>query len=277
MDINQKDIQLSVTRAIQEDVGSGDVTASLIDESHDVVANVICRESAIICGQAWFSAVFKQIDDGVLVEWLCEEGQSVEANTLLCQLTGKARSILTAERTALNFLQTLSATATATHRYVELIQHTQANILDTRKTLPGLRLAQKYAVRCGGGKNHRIGLYDMVLIKENHIMAAGSIASAVALSRQYHPAVKVEVETENLDELQQAIAAQADIIMLDNFSLDDMRTAVQMNHGTGIVLEASGGVSLSTVKAIAETGVDVISVGDITKSVTAIDLSLRIV
>lgn len=276
MEVNQTDMQLSVMRAIQEDVGTGDVTASLISEQNKVSATVICRDQAVICGQAWFSEVFKQVDPEVSIEWVCEEGAKVEAGALLCNIQGRARSILTAERAALNFLQMLSATATATAVYVEKVSHTQANILDTRKTLPGLRLAQKYAVCCGGGQNHRIGLYDMVLIKENHILAAGSIAAAVQLSRQLHPDIKVEVETENIDELQQAIVAKADVIMLDNFSIDDMLKAVAINRGTGILLEASGGVNISTVTTIAETGVDLISVGEITKNIQAVDLSLRL-
>jgi len=273
VEIDQVDMQASVIRSIQEDVGTGDVTASLIDELSVVTATVICRDQAVICGQAWFSEVFRQVDQDVNIEWLCQEGDKVDAGTLLCNIQGRARSILTAERAALNFLQMLSATATATAAYVEKVSHTQAKILDTRKTLPGLRLAQKYAVCCGGGQNHRKGLYDMVLIKENHIMAAGSITAAVKLSRQLHPDIKVEVETENLGELEQAIAAKSDVIMLDNFNLDDMVKAVAINKGTGILLEASGGVNLSTVEAIAETGVDLIYVGEITKNIQSVDLS----
>ena len=268
------DIQASVARALAEDIGSGDVTAELIPADKQATATVICREDAIVCGVAWFNEVFSQLDPTVQVEWQYQDGDSVAANALLCTLRGSARSILSGERAALNFLQTLSATATATRRYVDLVAHTQCRILDTRKTLPGLRTAQKYAVLCGGGTNHRIGLYDRVLIKENHIMAAGSITAAIQQARQLHPGILVEVETENLQELAEASAAQADIIMLDEYSLADMREAVRVTAGK-IPLEASGGVNLDTVRIIAETGVDFVSVGEITKHIRAIDLSMR--
>lgn len=268
------DIQASVARALAEDIGSGDVTAGLIPADKQATATVICREDAIVCGVAWFNEVFSQLDPTVQVEWQYQDGDSVAANALLCTLRGSARSILSGERAALNFLQTLSATATATRRYVDLVAHTQCRILDTRKTLPGLRTAQKYAVLCGGGTNHRIGLYDRVLIKENHIMAAGSITAAIQQARQLHPGILVEVETENLQELAEAAAAQADIIMLDEYSLADMREAVRVTAGK-IPLEASGGVNLDTVRTIAETGVDFVSVGEITKHIRAIDLSMR--
>jgi nicotinate-nucleotide pyrophosphorylase (carboxylating) len=275
MDIDLALIRESVAVAIEEDVATGDVTASLIPENELGQATVICRDEAVICGIPWFNEVFAQIDAETQIKWHCEEGDKVAANTVICSIEGNARSMLTAERAALNFLQTLSATATATRHYVDEIQHTKTRILDTRKTIPGLRRAQKYAVACGGGKNHRIGLYDMILIKENHIMAAGSIAAAVEQARLHYPDLKVEVETESLQEYGEAVSAGADIVMLDNFSLEDMRQAVQMNESNHILLEASGGVNLTTVKAIAETGVDYISVGDITKSVNAVDLSLR--
>lgn len=268
------DLVDTVKFALNEDIGSGDVTADLIPELAYAKATVICREDAVLCGTAWFDEVFQQIDSSVVVQWQYQDGDQVKANDVLCTLSGKARSLLTGERAALNFLQSLSATATQTNSYVKLIEHTSCRILDTRKTLPMLRNAQKYAVTCGGGTNHRIGLYDRVLIKENHIMAAGSIANAVTQAKQLHPDVLVEVETENLDELSQAIAAKADIVMLDNYSLDDMRIAVQQVNGA-IPLEASGGVNKETVVAIAETGVDFISVGEITKHVRAIDLSMR--
>jgi nicotinate-nucleotide pyrophosphorylase (carboxylating) len=268
------DIQESVARALAEDLGTGDVTAGLIPADKQSTATVICREAAIVCGVAWFNEVFRQLDPTVQVEWFYQDGDSVEANALLCTLRGSARSILSGERAALNFLQTLSATATATQRYVELVAHTQCRILDTRKTLPGLRTAQKYAVLCGGGTNHRIGLYDRVLIKENHIMAAGSITAAIQQARKLHPGLLVEVETENLQELAEATTAQADIIMLDDYSLDDMREAVRVT-AKRIPLEASGGVSLDTIRAIAETGVDFVSIGEITKHVRAVDLSMR--
>jgi nicotinate-nucleotide pyrophosphorylase (carboxylating) len=268
------DIQQTVARALAEDIGTGDVTAGLIPAEKQAVATVICREDAVVCGVAWFNAVFHQLDPAVQVEWQCQDGERVQANTLLCTLRGSARSILSGERAALNFLQTLSATATATRRYVDLVAHTRCRILDTRKTLPGLRTAQKYAVRCGGGSNHRIGLYDRVLIKENHIMAAGSITAAIQQARQLHPGILVEVETENLQELAEATAAQADIIMLDEYSLADMCEAVRVTAGK-IPLEASGSVNPATVVAIAETGVDFVSIGSITKHVQAVDLSMR--
>lgn len=268
------DIQTTVARALAEDIGTGDVTAGLIPADKQASATVISREDATLCGVAWFNEVFRQLDPAVQIDWQYQDGDRVEANALLCSLRGSARSILSGERTALNFLQTLSATATATRRYVELVAHTQCRILDTRKTLPGLRTAQKYAVLCGGGSNHRIGLYDRVLIKENHIMAAGSITAAIQQARQLHPGILVEVETENLQELAEASAAQADIIMLDEYSLADMREAVRVTAGK-VPLEASGGISPETLVAIAETGVDFVSIGGITKHVRAVDLSMR--
>lgn len=270
------DLHETVTRALAEDIGTGDVTAGLIPVDKQASATVICREAAIVCGTAWFDDVFRQLDPAVQITWQHHDGDAVTPNTLLCTLQGSARSILSGERAALNFLQTLSATATATRRYVDLIAHTTCQILDTRKTLPGLRTAQKYAVLCGGGTNHRIGLYDRVLIKENHIMAAGSITAAIQQARHLHPGILVEVETENLQELAEATAAQADIVMLDEYSLADMREAVRLIAGK-IPLEASGGVSPETLVAIAETGVDFVSIGGITKHVRAVDLSMRFV
>ena len=270
------DIQTTVARALAEDIGTGDVTAGLIPAAKQASATVICREAAILCGTAWFDEVFRQLDPAVHIIWQHQDGERVTANAVLCTLQGSARSILSGERAALNFLQTLSATATATRRYVDLVAHTQCRILDTRKTLPGLRTAQKYAVVYGGGINHRIGLYDRVLIKENHIMAAGSITAAIQQARQLHPGILVEVETENLQELAEATAAQADIIMLDEYSLADMREAVRITDGR-IPLEASGGVSPETLVAIAETGVNFVSIGGITKHVRAVDLSMRFV
>ena len=270
------DIQTTVARALAEDIGTGDVTAGLIPAAKQASATVICREAAILCGTAWFDEVFRQLDPAVHIIWQHQDGERVTANAVLCTLQGSARSILSGERAALNFLQTLSATATATRRYVDLVAHTQCRILDTRKTLPGLRTAQKYAVVCGGGTNHRIGLYDRVLIKENHIMAAGSITAAIQQARQLHPGILVEVETENLQELAEATAAQADIIMLDEYSLADMREAVRITDGR-IPLEASGGVSPETLVAIAETGVNFVSIGGISKHVRAVDLSMRFV
>lgn len=264
----------SVAVALAEDVGSGDVTADLIATDTLSRATVITREDAILCGTAWFDEVFRQVNPAIEVTWHFQDGDSIKANDVLCHIRGNARGMLTAERSALNFLQTLSGTATATRRYVDLIAHTACRILDTRKTLPGLRNAQKYAVLCGGGVNHRIGLYDRVLVKENHIVAAGSITAAVQRARRLHPGIKVEVETENLQEFAEASAAQADIIMLDDYDMATMREAVRLNAGR-IPLEASGGVNLDTVRLIAETGVDFVSVGSITKHVRALDLSMR--
>jgi len=273
------DLAEQVARALREDVGSGDVTARLIDESTRARARVLCRESAVLCGRAWFDETFRQLDPAFAVRWFHEDGSELAADAILCELEGRARALLTGERTALNFLQLLSGTATATRRYVEAIRGTACRILDTRKTVPGLRTAQKYAVRCGGGCNHRLGLFDMVLIKENHIAAAGSIARAVATARQRAPGVRVEVETEDLEQVREALAAQADIIMLDDFPLEQMRAAVALNraHARPAQLESSGGVTLEELRAIAETGVDYVSIGALTKHVRAIDLSMRII
>ena len=268
-------IKQNVQMALAEDIGTGDVTADLIDKNAQSEATVICRDDAILAGKAWFDEVFQQIDPEVNIQWNFEDSDTVSAGAILCTLSGNSRALLSGERAALNFLQTLSATATQANQYVKAVEGTSARILDTRKTLPNLRLAQKYAVTCGGGKNHRIALYDMILIKENHIMAAGSITQAIQQARALHPELKVEVETENLEEFGEASHAQADIIMLDNFSLDDMRTAVTENKGQSIKLEASGGVDLTTVRAIATTGVNYISVGQMTKDITAVDLSMR--
>jgi nicotinate-nucleotide pyrophosphorylase (carboxylating) len=272
------DLEEQVSRALAEDVGSGDLTAALVPRERAGRATVITREPAVICGQPWFNAVFRQIDLSVRIHWEVEEGASVTPNQLLCRLDGSARSLLTGERTALNFLQTLSGTATTTRRYVDLIAGLPCRVLDTRKTVPGLRRAQKYAVRCGGGNNHRMGLYDGILVKENHIMAAGSIAAAVAAARAQGAKVPVEVEVETLDELGQALDAGADMALLDEFSLADMRAAVALNraHPRGpMKLEASGSITFETLRPIAETGVDFISVGSLTKHVRAVDLSMR--
>jgi nicotinate-nucleotide pyrophosphorylase (carboxylating) len=271
-------VHRQVAQAIAEDLGGGDVTAALVPVTQQVRAQVIAREPAILCGTDWVDATFKQLDAGVRLEWLAVDGDSLVADQPVLRLAGHARPILTGERTALNFLQTLSATATAAHHYVAAVAGTGCRILDTRKTLPGLRLAQKYAVRCGGAQNHRLGLSDMVLIKENHIIAAGSIAAAVSTARRTSPGVPVEVEVESLAELDQALVAGADIIMLDELSLDDMRIAVARNRegGAKAKLEASGSVTLASVRKIAETGVDYISIGSITKHVQAVDLSMRL-
>ncbi|MBL8270679.1 carboxylating nicotinate-nucleotide diphosphorylase, partial [Steroidobacter sp.] len=241
-------------------------------------ATVITREDATLCGRAWVDEVFRQVDSKVRIEWKVADGDRVKPNQLLCELSGPSRALLTGERTALNYLQSLSATATETSRYAEALKGTQCRVLDTRKTIPGLRLAQKYAVRCGGGTNHRIGLFDAILVKENHIAAAGSIAAAVAEARRINSQVLLEVEVENLDELQQALTAKVDRVLLDNFTHDDMRTAVRVtreHENKGITLEASGNMSLETLRAVAETGVDFISVGGLTKHVRAVDLSMR--
>jgi nicotinate-nucleotide pyrophosphorylase (carboxylating) len=271
------DLSEQVARALREDVGSGDVTASLIPASTAVRAQVLCREPAVLCGTAWFDETFRQLNEDVRIDWRAHDADAIGADTSVCQLHGPARAVLTGERTALNFLQLLSATATATHAYVEAITGTACQILDTRKTVPGLRTAQKYAVRCGGGSNHRLGLFDLVLVKENHIAAAGSIAAAVLAARRQAPELKIEVETEDLGEFQQALGAGADIIMLDDFELAPMRAAVELNRAAQqpALLEASGGVTLQNVRAVALTGVDFISVGAITKHVQAIDLSMR--
>ncbi|GJM08903.1 MAG: nicotinate-nucleotide diphosphorylase (carboxylating) [Lysobacteraceae bacterium] len=263
-----------VARAIAEDVGDGDLTAMLIPESTDINARVICRDAATIAGQPWFDETFRQIDSGVTVDWAVAEGAAVAENTLLCQIHGSARSVLTAERTALNFLQTLSATATATARCVAQLAGTSTRLLDTRKTIPGLRMAQKYAVAIGGGSNHRIGLHDAVLIKENHIMAAGSISAAVKAARDTGYGNLLEVEVETLPQLEEAIGAGAQRALLDNFSNDELLAAVEMAKGT-IELEASGGFELDDLAAVAATGVDFISVGAITKHIHAVDLSMR--
>ena len=267
-------INENVRSALKEDIGKGDITANLIDDATQLRASVITREFAIVSGQQWVNAVYTVIDKKIIIDWRVNDGDLVDPNQILFTISGPARSILTGERTALNFLQCLSATAKTTHRYVQCISHTKCRILDTRKTIPGLRLAQKYAVTCGGGENHRMGLYDAFLIKENHIAACGSISEAVKRAKSSLTECPIEVEVENLDELDQAQNAGADIIMLDNFSLDLMKQAVQQRSGN-VKLEASGNVSLENVGAVAETGVDFISVGALTKNICAIDLSMR--
>ena len=271
------DLPRQVAGALAEDIGSGDLTAALVPADRVGRATVITRESAVVCGIPYVEATFEAVDPRVRLEWRVAEGDSVAANQLLFSLEGPARALLTAERTALNFLQLLSATATAAHSHAVLLEGTKCRLLDTRKTIPGLRTAQKYAVRVGGGHNHRMGLFDGILIKENHIMAAGSIAAAVAAAKLGSAHVPVEVEVENLVELQQAIAAGADIAMLDNFSLEAMREAVALNANAAkpLKLEASGGITIATIREIAQTGVDFISVGSITKHVRAVDLSMR--
>jgi nicotinate-nucleotide pyrophosphorylase (carboxylating) len=271
------DLADQVSRALREDIGPGDVTAELIPSSQQAQAQVLCREPAVICGAAWFDETFRQLDRQVAVEWSIAEGGHAPANSIVCVLHGPARAILTGERTALNFLQLLSATASVTRRYLEAISGSQCRILDTRKTIPGLRSAQKYAVRCGGGDNHRMGLYDLVLIKENHIAAAGSIGAAVSAARSQAPALRVEVEVEDLEQLRQALDCRVELVLLDNFDLPALRAAVALNraHDWPALLESSGGVTLDGIAAIAATGVDFISVGALTKNIVAIDLSMR--
>ena len=268
-----------VQNALSEDIGAGDLTAALIPAEKQMKGRVIAREPGVLAGSEWFNEVFRQVDPTVTITWLASDGDLLTANQPLCTLEGPARALLTGERTALNFIQLLSAVASRTRRYVDAVCASNCKILDTRKTIPGLRLAQKYAVLCGGGKNHRIGLFDAVLIKENHIASAGSIAAAVSQARENasksNNQVMVEVEVESLEELTLAIAASADRILLDNFSLTDLKTAVKTNSGRS-ELEASGGITLQTIGPIANTGVDFISVGELTKTIDALDLSMRL-
>lgn len=259
---------------LAEDVGTGDLTAALIPSETQAVASVVARDAMVLCGRAWFDAVFRQLRPDVIVDWQFGDGDRVPAGGELCQVRGQARALLTGERTALNLLQTLSATATLARQYADAVEGTGCRVLDTRKTLPGLRVAQKYAVACGGCVNHRIGLFDAVLIKENHILAAGSIPAAIAAARGY-AGVPVEVEVENLAEFEVAWQAGPDRIMLDNFSLADMAVAVAKNKGQ-LELEASGNITLENIREVAETGVDFISIGALTKNIKAVDLSMRI-
>jgi nicotinate-nucleotide pyrophosphorylase (carboxylating) len=268
-------IEAHVRAALDEDVGSGDITASLLSSQQRARADLITREAAILSGRAWFDAVFRLLDDDLSIEWHAVDGQHIEPGQVLCRVSGRLRSMLTGERTALNYLQTLSGTATRARRYAEAVSGLPVRILDTRKTLPGLRREQKYAVACGGCHNHRIGLWDAILIKENHILAAGSIAAAVDAARVLNAGLPVEVEVESLDELEQALSAGAERVLLDNFSLELLRDAVRIAAGR-TRLEASGGISLLRLRAIAETGVDDISIGELTKGVEAVDLSMRV-
>jgi len=272
------DLAGQVDAALREDIGSGDVTAALVPAAQQVRGSVITREAAVLCGRAWAEETFRRLDPRVRLNWTAADGERLAAGQQILAISGPARPVLSGERTALNFLQLLSATSTATRRFVDAVAGTGCRILDTRKTLPGLRSAQKYAVRCGGGDNHRLGLYDRVLIKENHIIAAGSITGAIAAARASAPQISVEVEVESLGELEEALNARPDIVMLDEFSLQDLEAAVVRNRACGspVKLEASGSVSLDAVRAIAATGVDFISVGSLTKHVHAVDLSLRL-
>lgn len=270
-----EDILLNVRAALAEDVGSGDITASLIPAESQATARVLTRENGVLCGQAWVDRVFTELDPAITTQWQATDGDRLSAGETLFTVSGPARGLLTGERSALNFLQLLSGTATVCRRYADLVAGTGVRLLDTRKTIPGLRLAQKYAVSCGGCYNHRIGLYDAFLIKENHISACGGIARAVATARQHAPGKPVEVEVENLEELEQALAAGCDRVMLDNFSLQQMADAVRINRGKA-ELEASGNVTEKTLRTIAETGVDYISIGALTKDCKALDLSMRL-
>jgi len=277
------EISRNVEFALREDVGDGDVTGQLIPVATTAEATIVTRQHVTIAGQPWVDEVCRQVDAAIEITWHCSDGDTVDANTVLCNLTGPARSILTAERTALNFLQLLSATASTTARYVAETAGaetagTECRLLDTRKTIPGLRLAQKYAVRCGGGHNHRVGLYDAILIKENHILSAGGISAAVNAAHEMQPGMPVEVEVETLDDLREALAAKADRMLLDNFPIDLLNQAVVINRDEGkppAELEASGGMTLAEIAAVAATGVDYISVGALTKNVSAVDLSMR--
>jgi nicotinate-nucleotide pyrophosphorylase (carboxylating) len=267
------DVLKIVSLALQEDIGTGDITAALIPQEKDSQAKIISRDDAVLCGKQFVEAVFHALNSAVRIEWFANDGDLIHKNQRICEIFGKARFLLTGERTALNFLQTLSSTATQTKKFVEVIQGTNTTLLDTRKTLPGLRLAQKYAVSCGGGKNHRMGLFDAFLIKENHIEAIGSITKAITRAREIFSDKIVEVEVKSLDELTEAIIAKADIIMLDNFTLDNIKKAVEINNKKA-KLEVSGGVDLTTIRKIAETGIDYISVGAITKNIVATDFSM---
>ncbi|MCZ6640357.1 MAG: carboxylating nicotinate-nucleotide diphosphorylase [Gammaproteobacteria bacterium] len=277
-DTKPQDFDASVTanvqRALSEDVGTGDITAMLIDSSKQSTARVITRQPGVFCGKPWVEEICRQLDSNIEVRWSVNDGDAVEPDQELFLLKGSARTLLTLERTILNFVQLLSGTATLTRRYVELMGNADSKLLDTRKTIPGLRLAQKYAVRCGGGHNHRLGLFDAFLIKENHISAAGGISQAVLRARSLHPEIPVQVEVENLTELNEAMRAGANIALIDNFSLADTKTAVTASRGT-LKLEASGGIDEKTIKDIAATGVDYISIGNLTKQVLPLDLSMR--
>lgn len=264
-----------ISAFLAEDMGNGDVSAAIIPETAKANATVVCREPAVVCGKVWFDAVFHWLNPAISIDWLVDDGEFVEQDTLLCRLYGSARALLSGERTALNLLQTLSATATTARSYAKAVAGTGCRVLDTRKTIPGLRVAQKYAVQCGGCHNHRMGLYDAVLIKENHIIATGSIEKAIEKSRVTNRQLMVEVEVENLAEFNRALLARPDRIMLDNFSLQDMRDAVSINAGN-VELEASGNISLDNIRCVAETGVDYISIGALTKNIQAVDLSMRI-
>ncbi|HHA19546.1 MAG TPA: carboxylating nicotinate-nucleotide diphosphorylase [Methylophaga sp.] len=267
-------ITSQVKLALQEDIGQQDLTAELIPINSQATATLITREPATLCGKDWFNEVFLQLDPSITIDWNFTDGDRLSAESIICTLTGSARTLLTGERIAMNYIQTLSATATLVQLYTDQIRDLPVQILDTRKTIPGFRLAQKYAVRCGGGYNHRVGLFDGILIKENHISATGSIDAAVNKAQQLYPNIAIEVEVETLNELEQALSAQADIILLDNFDIPTLKQAVKINKGQA-KLEASGGITIESIRPIAKTGIDRISIGALTKDIRAIDLSMR--
>lgn len=272
------DLPDQVAAALREDIGGGDVTAQLVPADQRVRGRVVTREDAVLCGRPWAEEVFRRLDPGIRLTWRATDGERVAAGAVIFEIEGRARPILTGERNALNFLQLLSATATQASHFAAAVAGTDCSVIDTRKTIPGLRTAQKYAVRCGGCRNHRMGLYDMILIKENHIAAAGSITAAITAARRVSQGLKVEVEVESLQELEEALRAGPDIVLLDDFSLEDLTAAVALNRSLGrpVAFEASGSVSLETVRAIAATGVDFVSSGGLTKNVRAVDLSMRL-
>jgi len=274
LQVPQSVIEENVFNALKEDIGDGDITAELIPQDNISLATVISREPCIFCGLDWFEETYRQLDDEILIDWCVDDGDKLEAGQVICTLSGSSQHIVTGERTALNFVQTLSATATVSALYASKVEGSETKVLDTRKTIPGLRMAQKYAVSCGGCENHRLGLYDAFLIKENHIKACGSIASAVTEARFRNPELSVEVEVESLDELQQALDAGVDRVLLDNFDLDTMKQAVELCAGKTIT-EASGNITLENIQQVAQTGVNYISTGSLTKNIQAIDLSMR--
>jgi len=274
LQVPQSIIEENVFNALREDIGDGDITAQLIPYDNISLATVISREACVFCGLDWFEETYRQVDDEILIDWFVEDGETISADQIICTISGSSQNIVSGERCALNFVQTLSATATLSAQYAKKIAHTHTKVLDTRKTIPGLRMAQKYAVSCGGCENHRLGLFDAFLIKENHINACDGITNAVKEARFHSSALKVEVEVENLDELQQAIDAGADRVLLDNFDNTSLQQAVDLCKGT-IISEASGNITLETIAAVANTGVDYISTGALTKDIKAIDLSMR--
>ena len=274
LQVPQSIIEENVFNALKEDIGDGDITAELIPRDNMSLATVISRENCVFCGLDWFEETFRQIDSEILIDWFVDDGDNIEAEQIICTISGSSQNIVSGERTALNFAQTLSATATLSARYAKQVADTETEVLDTRKTIPGLRMAQKYAVSCGGCSNHRIGLFDAYLIKENHINACGGIKNAIEEARFHNPDLKAEVEVENMDELQQAIDAGADRVLLDNFDITNLKQAVDTCRGK-IITEASGNITIDNINDVAKTGVDFISTGALTKDIKAIDLSMR--